>query len=428
MMKSHCTILLLAGMALTSCDQIATEPNGLLTNSPPQIIQLIAEAESVDPGLGVTLTCRAEDPDGDELSYYWSCPPEAGTMMNEIVNDSSTQSTALFLAGSVPRLSAVMVTVTDRSLETLDSLHIVIGLPAPTELKAQVLSETQVRLSWNFPPDWADGFTVERSSSSAGPFAVIYDVSGDSSGCLDGGLTALQSYFYRVAAYNENGSSDYSAVASAYTVLMPSVGLIAWYSLDGNAQDSSGLDHYGQVIGATPIADRFGGEGRALSFDGSGDHIDLPQNLLQIESVTLTAWINWSDNTLANQPIFQAIGASGAYLSLTPKASPHYQFAMSDGVIIEKLQALPPLGTNQWIFVALTLVDGTGTLYKNSVPMFTGTVTLTPAQVTGSSFFLAGEPNAGAYLTGSLDDVRIYDRALEADEIDQLYHEGGWGF
>ena len=35
------------------------------------------------------------------------------------------------------------------------------------------------------------------------------------------------------------------------------------------------------------------------------------------------------------------------------------------------------------------------------------------------------DPNVG-YLYGSLDDVRIYNRALSESEIQALYHEGGW--
>jgi hypothetical protein len=38
---------------------------------------------------------------------------------------------------------------------------------------------------------------------------------------------------------------------------------------------------------------------------------------------------------------------------------------------------------------------------------------------------LFGNPNHG-YYKGILDDVRLYNRALNATEIQSLYHEGGW--
>jgi len=41
-------------------------------------------------------------------------------------------------------------------------------------------------------------------------------------------------------------------------------------------------------------------------------------------------------------------------------------------------------------------------------------------------YFLNGSPNATNTYKGKLDDVRIYNRALSTDEINALYHEGGW--
>src|ERR1041385_436736 len=49
-------------------------------------------------------------------------------------------------------------------------------------------------------------------------------------------------------------------------------GLVAYYPLDGNANDASGNGNNGAVLnGATFVSDRFGGAGSALSYDGSGN-------------------------------------------------------------------------------------------------------------------------------------------------------------
>ena len=39
-----------------------------------------------------------------------------------------------------------------------------------------------------------------------------------------------------------------------------------------------------------------------------------------------------------------------------------------------------------------------------------------------------GKNPAGSdrYYNGNIDDIRIYNRALSEDEIQALYHEGGW--
>ena len=35
--------------------------------------------------------------------------------------------------------------------------------------------------------------------------------------------------------------------------------------------------------------------------------------------------------------------------------------------------------------------------------------------------------NSESYFEGKIDDIRIYNRALSEEEIQALYHEGGWG-
>jgi hypothetical protein len=41
-------------------------------------------------------------------------------------------------------------------------------------------------------------------------------------------------------------------------------------------------------------------------------------------------------------------------------------------------------------------------------------------------FGLGGGWNQMNYLSGKMDDIRIYNRGLNDIEIQQLYHEGGW--
>ena len=53
-------------------------------------------------------------------------------------------------------------------------------------------------------------------------------------------------------------------------------GLVAYYPFNGNANDESGNGNNGEVNGATLAEDRFGGAGKAYSFDGENDWIELP--------------------------------------------------------------------------------------------------------------------------------------------------------
>ena len=50
-------------------------------------------------------------------------------------------------------------------------------------------------------------------------------------------------------------------------------GLTAWYPLDTNPDDYSGNDHHANLAMATPTANRFEVEGKAMRFDGKNDEM-----------------------------------------------------------------------------------------------------------------------------------------------------------
>lgn len=98
-----------------------------------------------------------------------------------------------------------------------------------------------------------------------------------------------------------------------------------------------------------------------------------------------------------------------------------------DGTLVAcDAKAAGVLATNTWYHVAATL-DGTALrCYVNGAQA--GTTANWPAGRTirssGHHVRLGGRDD-GKYLSGELDDVRIYDRALSAAEVDQLYNGGG---
>jgi titin len=90
---------------------------------------------------------------------------------------------------------------------------------APTNLLAQVLSATQVGLSWTDRASNETGFVVERSANG-GAFVQIATPPANSVSYTDGTVAAGNSYIYRVAATNAVGMSAYSNQATV-TVAVP---------------------------------------------------------------------------------------------------------------------------------------------------------------------------------------------------------------
>ncbi len=77
------------------------------------------------------------------------------------------------------------------------------------------------------------------------------------------------------------------------TPKIPTVGLLAYYTFDGNANDESGNDNNGTVHGAILQEDRFGNSNSAYFFDG-GDYIHLGNNNILPSGenpFTLSIWL-----------------------------------------------------------------------------------------------------------------------------------------
>lgn len=59
---------------------------------------------------------------------------------------------------------------------------------------------------------------------------------------------------------------------------VPGEGLVAYYPLDGNAEDASGKGNNGNVHGAVPAPDRFGRPAGALRFNGVASYVQVPDD------------------------------------------------------------------------------------------------------------------------------------------------------
>ncbi len=71
-------------------------------------------------------------------------------------------------------------------------------------------------------------------------------------------------------------------------------GLIAYYPLDGNADDVGPNNLDGVVFDAVPAEDRFGNPNGAMQFDGIDDYIELPASPLFVPHIGPGGWIRIS--------------------------------------------------------------------------------------------------------------------------------------
>src|SRR5579859_2985831 len=82
---------------------------------------------------------------------------------------------------------------------------------------AKVLAACQIDLFWSNNDNTADGFKIERATSSLGPWTLIAEVLANPTIYQDAGVVPNGIYYYRLRAYNVGGDSGYSTVASGST-------------------------------------------------------------------------------------------------------------------------------------------------------------------------------------------------------------------
>jgi hypothetical protein len=204
-------------------------------------------------------------------------------------------------------------------------------------------------------------------------------------------------------------------------------GLVALYPFDGNANDLSGNENHGNVEEAILSNDRFGNSDRAYLFDGVDDCIKVSDSpdLNITQQITICAWV--APRSQKTQMIVRkGAGVNGG------NAAPYALALSGTGDIIFELRTEPELDliqvrktgykTDEWTFVVGTYdgssinlyVNGTlessseltGNLNMNADPLLIGTRLKLPADT----------------FDGAIDEIRIYNRALDISEIENLYN------
>lgn len=216
-------------------------------------------------------------------------------------------------------------------------------------------------------------------------------------------------------------------------------GLIAYYPFNGNANDASGNGLHGTVYGATLTMDRFGATNKAYFFGGTA-HITVPMNSAIFGSdFTASVWFNAQDIANSWPTILDEAGNSAFRMGIVGQTSG--AFPQSIGNLYayathaqpnkdwELLPQFKP-SLNKYYQVVVVRAGTNVRMYLNGELIATNQV-VNPTVQPGSTLFIGKEQYdlGGSGLTvfhGVIDDIRIYNRALSASEVQQLYaYESG---
>ena len=220
-----------------------------------------------------------------------------------------------------------------------------------------------------------------------------------------------------------------------------SSGLLVHYTMD-NVTDGVIADETanfpGTLVGGAAVVEGY--LGSAVECVAVDDYIQLPGNVFEnVGDFSFAAWVkvnsleNWSrifdlgQTDQSNISYFTTNQGGGS-----PKFT-IYRNGGTDGYLdVFSNQTFP---TGVWVHVAITIENGTtGTMYFNGEVVGTGEYNMNEStvetigftdlgDVAGITNFIGKSHWADGALNGKMDDIRIYNRGLTAEEVAELASE-----
>lgn len=224
------------------------------------------------------------------------------------------------------------------------------------------------------------------------------------------------------------------SLASSTTAQAALVG--HWTFDNGTADDSSGSGNNGTLLGtplpefSSDVPSRLGG-GQSLSLIGGDQRVEVPtSSSLDISgAMTLAAWVNptgasW-DAILAKNPLDgSSPNHAGSFEFRIENGGRRLQFLHQQGGFDDTVgySSTGTVNTGSWSHVAVTVVDAVEVNF-----FINGALAGTAAHggnfgfFTSSPLYIGTRADFGTPFEGLIDDVRIYNEALTAAQIQDLF-------
>jgi len=376
----------------------------------------VGDAETAAGSLSVTAT-----------SSNLTLLPTANVVLG---GSGANRTVTLTPAANQSGTATVTLTVSDGTATASDTFILTVLAVNDRPTISAVANQVVVKNS----PTGALAFSVSDVETAAGSLTVTAASSNSTlvpgANIVLGGSGANRTVTVTPAA-NQVGTatitltvSDGSATAtSSFTLTCTdssSAGLVAAYSFNegtgSTVTDASGNGNTGTISGATWTT--AGKYGSALSFNGTSSLIAIPASAsLNITSaITLEAWTYPTVSQSGWRTILQKeseafwLHASSTAGALRPGAGGTFNGSTST------FYAPSAIAVTTWTHLAMTYDGATARLYVNGAQVSSMSVS-GALQSTTTPLRIGGNVPYGEFFQGLIDEVRVYNRALSAAEI-----------
>ncbi len=206
--------------------------------------------------------------------------------------------------------------------------------------------------------------------------------------------------------------------------------LVSYYPFNGNADDQSGNGHNGILHGATLTADRFGNPNSAYRFNGIDDYMSATLNELKnADSWTISLWVNADEFNgggpfalLTSTPGYRA---DGFWWHFLPDGTVRYRIHDNSAGLQLMNDVSVPIHSHLWQHHVITIRKNQVVHYVDGKKIFTWNTAFSASRLDSNDLELRiGEGYNFEFcypLTGSIDDIYVFNRELSETDIQRLY-------
>ena len=226
--------------------------------------------------------------------------------------------------------------------------------------------------------------------------------------------------------YNQGAATKIAVTPMSTSAKGLSQGLLGHWTFDGKdvpngrANDVSGNGNHGSLTNiSTSTFYAEGKIGQGFRFDGGNDRVDTSSDSIDVGADTICAWMH--PLSLGQSSAGRIISNNKTVILIATASTLKF---ISDGTT-QSTSGSGITFIGKWNHVCVNRnSSGTANFYVNG--LLSGTANQSSGTpVAGTANVTIGNiPGGGRAWDGSLDDVRIYNRALSATEIRQLYNQG----
>lgn len=293
--------------------------------------------------------------------------------------------------------------------------HFLVGIRAGGQLSIYLDGQFQASVA-----DTATGISTNASDLRFGD-----DTSGDNRGAFRGSIDDVR--IYNRAISPAEVKALYQSYNDPTNIDSADAGLVGRWKLDGNMKDATPYNTVCTPPASTPsfTPDRKGQASSAMNPPKLGFDCGQPSAPM-VPNVTMSAWINMNAFNTEGDGIESYGGTTQFYVD---GVSHQLKFTIHDNNNAAHTWSSPgTLNLGQWYFVAATYDGSTVNLYINNSQVatasYTGGIGVNHYNDSANDFLLAdyNAASTGRSFKGSMDDIRVYNRALSAEELGNLYN------